>query len=75
MTLGFLRWIAYALLVSAVLVLSITIPAFHKARTGRYYYLRRDALRRGTRLFKAFLVLLGVSILLFAVPSGFVLSF
>lgn len=75
MTLGLLRSVSGALLVSAVLALTLAIAAFHRGRTRRYYYLRRDALRRGKRLLIVFLALLFVSILFFAVPSSFVLSF
>lgn len=68
LTLGQIRWVAYALLIASAIPAGLAIPQFTKARRAPYYVMRREALRRATRRILAALLLqaLGLVLLLVA---------
>ena len=78
LTLGLIRWVAYALLIVAAVLVGLAITQLITARRAPFYVMRRNALTRATRwalaalasLVVAVLLLLVVPSLLAAVPAS-----
>ena len=78
LTLGLIRWVAYALLIVAAILVGLAITQLITARRAPIYVMRRNALTRATRwglaalasLAVAFLLLLVVPSLLAVVPAS-----
>jgi len=70
LTLGLIRWVAYALLIVAAVLVGLAITQLITARRAPFYVMRRNALTRATRWALAALASLVVAVLLLlVVPS------
>ena len=70
LTLGLIRWVAYALLIVAAVLVGLAITQLITARRAPIYVMRRNALTRATRWGLAALASLAVAVLLLlVVPS------
>ncbi|HUV90153.1 MAG TPA: hypothetical protein VMY80_10900 [Anaerolineae bacterium] len=70
LTLGLIRWVAYALLIVAAVLVGLAITRLITARRAPFYVMRRNALTRATRWALAALASLVVAVLLLlVVPS------
>ena len=64
LTLGLMRWVAYALFIAAAIPAGLAISQLIKARRAPYYVLRREALGRTVRFALVALVLLALAVAL-----------
>ena len=67
LTLGLIRWVAYALLIVAAVLVGLAITQLITGRRAPFYVMRRNALTRATRRALAALVSLVVAVLLLVV--------
>ena len=70
LTPGLIRWVAYALLIVAAILVGLAITQLITARRAPFYVMRRNALGRAKRWGLAALVSLAVAILLLVVVSS-----
>ncbi len=68
LTLDWLDWVAYALLLAAIIPLAVAISQFARARSAPYYAIRENALRQAKRWLLVMLILLVLGVDVLVVP-------